>query len=140
VGASIPGFFAYPLEKVYSRALLGRGCRCGGRPAEVRFWNAADGAPIWRWFEVSSSSALGNDPLVFSSSGRSLLLERGDEAGRRYTVSQPVEGDPRRLELWAQVLSRRELSDVGDIRDLDAEEWADRRRDLDALGGPLQPP
>jgi len=29
------GFFAYPPEKVYSRALLGRGCRCGGRLAEV---------------------------------------------------------------------------------------------------------
>jgi hypothetical protein len=29
------GFLAYPLENVYSRALLGRGCRCGGRPAEV---------------------------------------------------------------------------------------------------------
>jgi hypothetical protein len=29
------GFFAYPPEKVYSRALPGRGCRCGGRPAEV---------------------------------------------------------------------------------------------------------
>jgi WD40 repeat protein len=106
----------------------------------VRFWNAADGAPIWRWFEVPWSSSFGHDRLVFSSSGRSLLLDRGYEAGRRYTVPQPVEGDPRRLELWAQVLSRRELSDVGDIRDLDAEEWADRRRDLDALGGPLLPP
>src|SRR4051812_26917006 len=29
------GFFAYPPEKVYSRPLPGRGCRRGGRRAEV---------------------------------------------------------------------------------------------------------
>jgi hypothetical protein len=34
-GTLLLGFFAYPPEKVYSRALPGRGYRCGGRPAEV---------------------------------------------------------------------------------------------------------
>jgi hypothetical protein len=29
------GVFAYPLEKVYSRALPDRGCRCGRRLTEV---------------------------------------------------------------------------------------------------------
>jgi WD40 repeat protein len=50
-----------------------------------------------------------------------------------------VDGDPRRIITWVQVMTGLELDENGAVRFLDPQAWQDRRRLLDELGGPPMP-
>jgi hypothetical protein len=54
---------------------------------------------------------------------------------QRWRVPAPVEGTPEQIALWVQVVTGEELDDRGVVHELSAEEWAERRRRLESVGG-----
>ena len=77
---------------------------------------------------------------VFSPDSRTLLARinffQGTEKAQLFEVPQPVEGDAARLRLWVEVITMRELDAGGEVADLDAAAWQQRRDRLQKLGGP----
>src|SRR5262249_19061134 len=102
----------------------------------VRLWHAADGTPIGRPLAFPEGLAA----AAVSPERRTIRAVSGEDvAVRRWTVPLPMPGDPRRIELWAQVITGLELNELGAIQFLDAQTWQERRRDLQELGGPPIP-
>jgi hypothetical protein len=48
----------------------------------------------------------------------------------------PIEGDPKRIICWVQVITSMELDEGGAVHVLSAQQWLDRKRRLEALGSP----
>ena len=78
--------------------------------------------------------------LAFDPGGKTLLTSgfettAADRTVRLWTVPAPLPGEGERLGLWAQVLTGMELDSQGTVRALEPEEWQQRRRQLEKLGG-----
>lgn len=58
---------------------------------------------------------------------------------RLWPLAVPLEGEPKRIMCWLDVITGMELDEGGAIRVLSAQEWFDRRRRLEAVGGPPVP-
>jgi len=86
-----------------------------------RLWETRTGKPIGLPFE---GSALGQD-----ADGRAMSL---------VLWPAPLQADPERIVLWTQILTGMEVEQAA-VRVLDPSTWAERRRRLDELGGPLLP-
>jgi WD40 repeat protein len=75
---------------------------------------------------------------AFSPDGKTVLTGSYDKTARLWRVPKPIEGDPERILLWAQVITGLELDEYGGTRGLDATTWEQRRQSLLELGGPPQ--
>jgi hypothetical protein len=98
------------------------------------FWNGADGSSLGQPEEGIGISSDRNK-VDYSENSRNVIVYN-DRRYRRLQVPSPVEGDPRRLRLWVEVITGMELGDDHIVRVLDAPSWQQRRRQLDTLGGP----
>jgi WD40 repeat protein len=77
---------------------------------------------------------------AFNPDGRTIAVGgAGPYSLYLWDVPTPTEGEPAALTLRLQVLTGMELGPEGDARVLTADEWDDRRRQLDAAGGPPAP-
>jgi WD40 repeat protein len=74
--------------------------------------------------------------VAFSPDGKIVLTGSDDKTARLWNVPRPIEGDPKRILLWAQVITGLELDEYGGTRGLDAPTWEQRRQRLQELGGP----
>jgi WD40 repeat protein len=98
----------------------------------ARLWDPETGLPLGPDLALHGSD---QPHVVFNWQGSHFLIQ--DESGVTvYPVPAPVQGDVKRLTLWAQVLTGLELDAEGRPRLLSADAWHERDRQLRELGGP----
>jgi WD40 repeat protein len=73
--------------------------------------------------------------MAISPDGKTLLIGGEDSLARFWDAPQPIQGDPERIHLWAQVVTGLEIDELNYVRILDAAAWHDRRVRLAKLGG-----
>jgi WD40 repeat protein/tRNA A-37 threonylcarbamoyl transferase component Bud32 len=77
---------------------------------------------------------------VFGLDGQTVITVTDTAAAlRTWKFPRNVEGAPKRLALWAQVLAGLELDQTGGVHVLSTATWQKRRKQLAALGGPPLP-
>jgi WD40 repeat protein len=96
-----------------------------------RLWDVATRTPLGQPFTHAWPVRHG----VFSPDGRGILIGCPGSAVR-WPVPRPVAGDVPRVVLWTEVITGMELDSRGSVRLLSPAAWKDRRRRLEALGGP----
>jgi WD40 repeat protein len=74
--------------------------------------------------------------VVFSPDGKKIATACGDNTARLWELPAPVQGDLKRVVLWAQVVTGMKLDADGVIQVLDSDTWRQLRQRLDELGGP----
>ena len=78
--------------------------------------------------------------VAFSPDGKTVLTGSGDNTARLWRAPTEIAGEPRRIALWTEVITGIEfLNESNGTQVLDAKTWEDRRRQLNALGGPPTP-
>jgi WD40 repeat protein len=78
--------------------------------------------------------------VAFSLDGKSVLTRSSDHTARLWHAPTVMAGDPRRILLRSQVITGMEINEKSNtVEFLDAPTWRERRRELDALGGPPVP-
>jgi hypothetical protein len=108
----------------------------GSLDKTARLWSAATGKPIGPPFSHDDSMMA----VAFSPNGSSILTAGLDHMARLWAVPAPLTEEPERVQLWVELLTGQQLDDAGDIHILEPDEWQQRRRRLDDLGGaPLVP-
>jgi WD40 repeat protein len=106
-----------------------------GGGGAARLWRAADGTPVGRPMEHKGRVW----PVAFSPVGKTFLTAT-DHVVKLWHAPEAIQGEPRRLVLWSEVITGMEFVGEGDeIRHLGATAWANRREELNALGGPPSP-
>jgi WD40 repeat protein len=75
--------------------------------------------------------------VKFSPDGRVALTGSWDGATRFWEIFSPVEGNPERIRLWAQVITGMERDEYGKIRAIDGQKWRDYKQSLDDSRGSL---
>jgi hypothetical protein len=70
--------------------------------------------------------------VAFHPGGRLLLTSGWDFTVRAWDLPAAAEGDVGQLVLWSQALTGMEPRPDGSARDLDDEEWRERRERVDA--------
>jgi WD40 repeat protein len=96
---------------------------------------------VARLWDVSTGKQLGPSlgtrvrPVEFTRDNS--LMAVGDTDGRIviWEPSGSIQGEPERIRLWVETLTRMELDSTGTIRGLSAEEVQERARRLQAAGG-----
>jgi WD40 repeat protein len=115
----------------------GRTLLTGSLDGTARFWDAGSGNPLG----PPLRHAEGVRAVSFDAAG-----QRAGTAGRDQAVHQwqlpppPLEGSAERIRLWAEALTGMELDPQGALRELSADDLAERRRRLEASGGPPRLP
>jgi len=101
---------------------------------------------ISRLWDVATSEPLGPPlrrhgayPVGFSTDGKDIFTIGEEEILRHDNLPVPVSGGKDRVTLWTQLLTGMELGKDRGIEPLDAKTWQERRRQLEALGGPPYP-
>jgi WD40 repeat protein len=107
-------------------ATLVTGCDDG----TARLWNAADGTLL----TVLQHRGAVNS-IAFSPDGKIVLTGSSDRTARLWALPRPVDDDPSRVILWAQVLTGMERESDGTMQVLTLEEWQKRSSSLKKLGG-----
>ena len=78
--------------------------------------------------------------VAFSPDGKTILTGSVDKTARLWRAPTEIAGEPRRIALWTEVITGIELLNESNATQvLDAKTWEDRRRQLNALGGPPAP-
>jgi WD40 repeat protein len=115
------------------RTILSHSSQTSGL-AHFYFWSAADGSSIGeeQYGTLASSS---RTTITFYDNSKSSLIYN-DQIVIDIRLPSPLEGSPRRLRRWAEVITGMELRDDNVVHILDPAQWQERRRELDALGGP----
>jgi len=64
-----------------------------------------------------------------------------DNAGYLWQFAPPsaIHGNPERIRLWVEVITGLELDDAGEVQQLSAATWQQRKQRLEELGGPPAP-
>jgi WD40 repeat protein len=117
----------------------GRTVMTGGEDTAVRFWDTATGLPLGaplRGRERTGNFFAG----AFAPDGKSVAASGAMGFGA-LIADRPGElsGDPERVTLWLQTLTGLALSADGVVGALDADQWQERRKRLEQLGGPPAP-
>jgi WD40 repeat protein len=117
----------------------GRKVMTGGEDTAVRFWDTATGLPLGaplRGRERTGSFFVG----AFAPDGKTVVVAGAIGFGA-LIADRPGElsGDPERVTLWLQTITGLELSPDGVVGALDADQWQERCKRLDQLGGPPAP-
>jgi WD40 repeat protein/tRNA A-37 threonylcarbamoyl transferase component Bud32 len=97
-----------------------------------RLWNLADGTPI-------GTPLLHRDAVTsvaFFPDGHAIVTASADKTARIWPVPRPIEGDPRRIALWSQIVTGMQLHEDDALEFIDPDGWKDRVRELESLGGP----
>jgi WD40 repeat protein len=98
----------------------------------ARLWKAADGTPIGRPLIHQDEVRA----VAFSTDGRTVVTASRGGIARLWRVPPPLDGNPRWIALWIQVVSGLELDGNGAVHVLDAKSWQARRQLLETMGGP----
>jgi WD40 repeat protein len=109
----------------------GRNALTGSHDRTARLWDVQTGKPLGpplRHDEGVKVAACCRD-------GQTVLTGGLDSTARLWRIPTPVAGGVKRIRLWVEVLSGKELQPDGAVRVLGAEEWQQRRQRLQALGG-----
>jgi WD40 repeat protein len=112
----------------------GRRLLTGSADPNARLWDVATGIPIGAALRHRGGSVRA---LAFASDSRTFLTGSNSNIARLGRAPLPVSGDAERVALWLQVLTGTEMVDGVELM-LDGASWQDRRRRLQALGGPPQ--
>jgi WD40 repeat protein/serine/threonine protein kinase len=106
---------------------------------------SCDGKTIAGLWETATGKAIGPrvsgfpwSGVVWSRDEQKLVVANRLGTAHVWNIS-PVEGEPARIILWAQVVTGKEIDDQGLVCDLDFETRRQRRRELDHMGGPPWP-
>ncbi len=114
----------------------GRAVVTGCDDRTVRIWDVATAKPIG----PALTHEAGVRMATFSRDGSHIRTGTALGTVRLWDASiWPVEGDPRRITLWIQVITGFEFGSEGTLIVLDAETWRQRRGQLEVLGGPPIP-
>jgi WD40 repeat protein/tetratricopeptide (TPR) repeat protein len=113
----------------------GRVVLTGSADGTARFWDAATGRPL--------TAPLRHGPIryvAFAPDGRTALtITAGGHLCCWPAPPPPLEGTPRRLALWAESLSDRDMNADGVAGWQTDQGWNERRRRLQAADGPPLP-
>jgi WD40 repeat protein len=99
------------------------------RDHTARLWSTADGARV-------GSARMHDDTveaLAFSPNGRLFATASRDRTARIWKTPSPELGEPRRIQLWAEVVTGMELDQDNVVRLLRVSSWHDRKRQLDEI-------
>ena len=110
----------------------GRSLLTAGWDGLARLWSVPEGLPLGR--PMNAGEPLWSAAL--SPDSRTILTGGSGGTARLWHIPVQLEGDPRRIQLWAEVLTAMELDEYDVIRPLDAAAWLDRKAELEKLGGP----
>jgi tetratricopeptide (TPR) repeat protein len=114
----------------------------GGTEGGARLWDAATGYPIGPPLPhpagPSEERFSGVRFLGFAADGQSLFTSDYYRA-RAWDAPPPLPDDPPRLSAWIEAATGLALDERGVVRVLDRDAWLERRRRLEALGGPPPP-
>ena len=101
----------------------------------VRLWNGANGTPLGAVLQHRGPV----NRVVFSPDGKKVLTGSNDRTARLWTPPPAVLGDPNLVTLWAQIQTGMELDNEGTAQVLTRDDWQERRRIFDQLGGLPKP-
>jgi WD40 repeat protein/tRNA A-37 threonylcarbamoyl transferase component Bud32 len=102
-----------------------------------RAWDAATGKPLGPPIQLRTvSGMMPVNALAFAADGKTFTAATRFGVYSGLKVPRPMEGSVERLVLWAQVLTGLKLDKDGTTGALDGPAWAERKRQLDRLGGP----
>jgi WD40 repeat protein/serine/threonine protein kinase len=107
------------------------GCRDGA----ARLWDVRTGIPIGPPLRHGGTVWA----LAYSPGGKALVTGSEDKRARLWQISTPVKGRVERITRWVQVMTALELDDHRATQPLNTQEWEERRRRLEELGGPPMP-
>jgi WD40 repeat protein/tetratricopeptide (TPR) repeat protein len=117
----------------------GRTILAGGSEMGARLRDAATGCPIGPPLPhpagPSGQPSSGVRSLGFAADGRSLFTSDSSMA-RAWDAPPPLPDDLPRLSAWVEAATGLALDERGAVRVLDRDAWLERRRRLEALGGP----
>jgi WD40 repeat protein len=104
--------------------------------AEAQVWDAVTGKRLGPPLRHGGGSLSSVTAVAFDPRGRMIATGSADRSVRLWKRATPLEGDCERIVLWTQVITGKELDAFGEVQNLDAAAWQERRQRLDALGGP----
>jgi WD40 repeat protein len=119
----------------------GRFILTGSADGTARLWDRATGLPVGPPVEHEKAFLPGIElnwvmAVTFSPDGRTLVTGGLDQTVRFRRMPQPVDGTPERIRVWVEVITGMTLDAAGVVHALDADQWQERRRRLEELGGP----
>jgi WD40 repeat protein len=116
-------------DMVYAVALSSDGklALTGSHDKTARLWEVPSGRPIGPPLQHPDHV----DAVAISPDGTTVLTGCDDGIARLWDVLRPIEGDPERITLWAEVLTGLEVDAAGNVHTLDVETWQKRMQKLD---------
>jgi WD40 repeat protein len=98
----------------------------------ARVWDAVIGKPL-------SPPLLHNggvSDVAFSHDGKHILTSSWDHRVRLWPVIEPVPDEPERVTNWIETMTGMKFGVTGSSELLTSEEWSERKKRLEELGGP----
>ncbi len=101
---------------------------------EAQLWDIHSGSPVGPPLRPKGDIL----DVAFTPDGKAVLAATVDNVIFRWDIT-PLQATPERILLWTEVMTGMELDASGEVRVLDTPTWHERRRRLEAIGGPVIP-